>query len=98
MKSLSKLMGFLTSAVMLAAFALPANAAKTITLSVTPTTLSMQTTAVSATITNTGNSNANSFEIDWLTSPYFKVTGASAGGGSAGTCTTSGLRGASYSS
>ena len=94
---MAKFVGFLTTALMLAAFALPASAAKTISLSVTPTTLTAQTTTVSAKITNTGNSNANSFEVDWLTSPYFTVTGASASGTS-GTCSSPGRRGAGYTS
>jgi hypothetical protein len=99
LRALRKLCGPLAAAVVLAAFALPANAAKTISLSVTPVPapLTSQTTAISAVITNTGNSNANSFEIDWSTSPYFTVTGATAGGTS-GSCSTAGLRGPGYSS
>ncbi len=64
---------------------------KTISLSVTPTTLLATTAAVSAKITNTGNSNANSFEVDWTTNPNFTVTGASVGG-TAGTCSTAGKK------
>jgi hypothetical protein len=99
MKVLGKSLGLLTAAVVLAAFALPASAAKTISLSVTPipAPLSSQTTVVSAVISNTGNSNANSFEIDWLTSPYFTVTSASADGAS-GSCSTAGIKGPAYSS
>jgi len=96
---ISRVAGVL-AAVVLAAFAAPASAGggKTITLSVTPVPapLSSQTTVMSATITNTGNSNANSFEIDWSTSPYFKVTSATAGG-SAGNCSTWSTKGSGYS-
>lgn len=83
----------------LAAFALPANAgsSKTISLSVTPTTLSTTTTVVYAKITNTGNSTANSFEVDWKTSPSFTVISASASG-TMGSCSTAGRRGPGYSS
>lgn len=99
----SKKSGFTASvlfallAAWLMVFALPASAAgKSISLSVTPQSFTGATTTVSATITNTGNSSANSFEIDWLTSPYFAVSGASAGG-TAGSCSPSGITGAGYS-
>ena len=104
MKNLGRLFGLLTAAVVSVAFALPASAGgsgdygkKTISLSVTPVPapLSSQTTAVSAIITNTGNSTADSFEIDWSTSPYFKVTSATAGG-TAGNCSTA-TKGSGYS-
>ena len=36
--------------------------------------------AVSVMITNTGNSTANSFEVDWTESPDITVLSASAGG------------------
>ncbi len=88
-----------TLAVWLAAFALPASAtyySKTISLSVTPTTLSTATTVVYAKITNTGNSTANSFEVDWKTSPSFTVISATASG-TMGSCSTAGRRGAGYS-
>ena len=80
MNSVRKL-GFLTAAFMLAAFALPASAAsttKSISLSVTNQPLSTSTTLVNAVITNTGNSNANSFELDWTPSSSFVVSGATA--------------------
>jgi hypothetical protein len=88
-----------TLAVWLAAFALPASAtyySKTISLSVTPTTLSTATTVVYAKITNTGKSTANSFEVDWKTSPSFTVISATASG-TMGSCSTAGRRGAGYS-
>jgi hypothetical protein len=94
-----KLLGFFSSAVMLLAFALPASAGgstKTISLSVTPTTLSATTTVVYAKITNTGNSTANSFEVDWKTSPNFTVVSATAGG-STGACSAAGRKGPGYS-
>jgi hypothetical protein len=93
MNRLVKLFRLLISTVMLAAFALPANAAKTITLSATPVPapLSSLTTSISVIIANTGNSNANSFEIDWSTSPYFKVTEAMAGD-TAGSCSPTGSK------
>ncbi len=82
---------FALLAALLSAFVPPASAGgpkKTISLSVTPTTPSTGT--VSATITNTGNSNANSFEIDWTTtSPDFHVSSAVAGG-TEGTCSATG--------
>ena len=101
MNNWEKLLGLLTTAAMLVAFALPANAGgsyntKTISLSVTPTTLSTATTVVYAKITNTGNSTANSFEVDWKTSPYFTVTSASVGS-SMGSCSTAGRKGPAYS-
>ena len=80
MNSVRKL-GFLTAAFMLAAFALPASAAsttKSISLSVTNQPLSTSTTLVQALIQNTGNSNANSFELDWSPSSNFLVSGATA--------------------
>ena len=92
--------GLVTVAIALAAFALPAAAGgnqKTISLSVSPTALTTATTVVYAKITNTGNSTANSFEVDWKTSPNFVVTGASAGG-AAGSCSAAGRRGPGYSS
>jgi hypothetical protein len=99
----SKKLGFTASvpfalfAAWLIAFALPVSAAsKSISLSVTPSTLTSATTTVSAKITNTGNSSANSFEIDWTSSPDFTVTAASAGG-TAGACSPSGIAGTGYS-
>ncbi len=88
-----------TLVVWLVAFALPASASnsKTISLSVTPTTLSTTTTVVYAKITNTGNSTANSFEVDWKRSPSFTVISATASG-TMGSCSTTGRRGAGYSS
>jgi len=64
MNSLSKLAGFLTAAVMLAAFAMPASAAKVISLSVNAAGLP---TSVDATIINNanGNSSANSYRVVW---------------------------------
>ncbi len=82
----------------LVAFALPASAhnSKTISLSVTPTTLSTTTTVVYAKITNTGNSTANSFEVDWKRSPNFTVISATVPGAT-GSCSTSGRKGPGYS-
>jgi hypothetical protein len=74
-------MSFVMAAVMLAAFAPHVGAAtKLIEFTVTPAELTTGTTAVYATIKNAGNSNANSFEVDWLKSPYFTVNSASANG------------------
>ena len=101
MHKVGKVLGLLTAAVVTAAFALPASAAslpgKRITLAVTPTTLGPATTVVvTATISNDGNSNANSFEVDWLSSPHFTVTAASAGG-TAGDCSVAATAGTGYS-
>lgn len=69
-KFLSILMGLA-----LAAFALPASAAKTISLNVPSGPLTASTTQIQVTFNNTGNSNANSFEIDWIPSANFSVQG-----------------------
>jgi hypothetical protein len=84
MNSSAKAMGYLVAAIMLAAFALPASAStKTIKLDVGPGELGVgpQPVEVSAKITNTGTSNANSFQIDWKVSKVntFKVVSASVG-------------------
>lgn len=80
---------YLVVAVMLVAFALPASASnKLITLAVTPAELGSggNTVEVFAKITNTGNSTANSFQIDYKVSEQgiFTVKSASVVGGSAG--------------
>jgi hypothetical protein len=79
MTSIRKLI-FSVLAVASAAFALPASAATksiTLTLDPAPTTA---TTQYHVAINNTGNSNSNSFEIDWANSPSFVVTSCVAGG------------------
>jgi hypothetical protein len=87
----------LLMAMVLAAFVLPAGAAtKSISLTV-PGSVTTTLTTVPVTIANTGNSNANSFEIDWTTSPQFTVVSASVGGGPLVYPTTPGLKGPAYS-
>ena len=98
MDSIRKFVGFLMAAIMLGAFALPASAAtKSISFSVTPAALQSTTTQVLATITNTGNSNGNSFEVDWTTSSNFVVTSVTASGQTLYPPWSTGLRGAAYS-
>jgi len=99
MNGMRKFVFFMT-AIMLAAFALPATSAtntKSISLSVAPGTLTTTTTTITATITNTGNSNANSFEIDWSTSPQFTVLSGKVGSGPLVFPTPPGLKGPAYS-
>ncbi len=81
MNSLRKSLGLLVMSVMLAAFALPASATnKSISLTV-PGALPAgpNPVTVSVAIKNTGNSTANSFEIDWK-SPAITVLSATANG------------------
>jgi len=75
MNSLSKLAGFVTAAVMLAAFSMPASAAKQITLVMDSSALP---TVLYATISNpsTGNSTANSFAVGWTLGSADLVTRA----------------------
>ena len=98
---LHNLFGSLMATVMLAAFALPADAGsgstKTISFSASPAALTKTTTVVYATITNTGNSTANSFEVDWSTSSGLNVVSATASGCGTVYPTPPGLKGAGYS-
>ena len=71
-------------AMLLAAFAVSANAAKTITLSNSTTAgqaaflgATLQTGTVYVQLNNTGNSNASSLELDWTNTPQFTVNSAS---------------------
>jgi hypothetical protein len=84
MNGMRKLFYFFT-AILLATFALSANAAKTITLTDSTTagqpaflgvTLTTATTTVYVQLNNTGNSNASSMELDWTNTPQFTVNGA----------------------
>ncbi len=97
MNGMRKVLCFLM-AMILAAFALPASAAtKSISLSVPAGPLTTAQTTVQVTIGNTGNSNANSFEVDWTTSPQFTVVSGSVGGGPLVYPTPPGLKGPTYS-
>ncbi|MEO8675278.1 MAG: hypothetical protein ABI569_06845 [Casimicrobiaceae bacterium] len=91
-------MFFLVLAVSLTAFALPASAAKTISLNVPSGPLTASTTQIQVTMNNTGNSNANSFEIDWIPSANFSVQGGFVLGNPAnvGTPINPGVYGAAY--
>lgn len=64
---------YLVLAATFTAFALPASAAKTISLTVPAGPLTASNTQVQVTINNTGNSNGNSFEVDWIPSANFSV-------------------------
>jgi hypothetical protein len=81
-------MGFIVAAAMLAAFALPASAAKQISLTMDTDELP---TVVYATIDNIGsNSTANSFRVRWESAVNnFNVTSASIAGGTTVPCETS---------
>jgi hypothetical protein len=70
-------------AVLLAAFAVSANAAKTITLTNSTTAgqapflgVTLTTGTVYVQLNNTGNSNASSLELDWTNTPQFTVNSA----------------------
>src|SRR5262245_3991151 len=96
--SLRKVMGFLLVGVVLAAFALPAGAVppKAISLVVSTGTLPTGTSVITATITNEGNSKANSFEVDWSTSANFTVNSVTARGVTISPPYPQGLRGQQY--
>ncbi len=98
MNSLNKLLGLLIAAVMLAAFALPASADnKKISLTVNPTVVSPgPPTTVQATLSNVGNSNANSFELDWTNSANIKVLSATVGGTTLSAPFSQGLKGSGW--
>jgi hypothetical protein len=97
MNGMRKVLCFLM-AMGLAAFAMQASAAtKSISLSVTPSALTTSTHQVFAVITNTGKSNANSFEVDWSTSPNFVVTSGQVGTDPLVYPTPPGLKGPGYS-
>ncbi len=74
MTSIRRLL-FLVTTLALMAFALPASAAKTITLTVPAGPLAAGVQTIQVSINNTGNSNANSFEIDWIPNANFSVQG-----------------------
>jgi hypothetical protein len=97
MTSFRKLLYFVF-ALSLTAFALPAIAAKTISLNVPAGPLTASTTQVQVTLNNTGNSNANSFEIDWIPSANFSVQGGYVLGSpaNAGAPVNPGVYGAAY--
>src|SRR6185312_15145710 len=74
---------FVLTAMMLAAFAVSANAAKTITLTNSTTAgqpaflgVTLATGTVYVQLNNTGNSNASSLELDWTNTPQFTVNSA----------------------
>ena len=82
MNGLRKL-AFVLTAMMLAAFAVSANAAKTITLTNSTTAgqpaflgVTLATGTVYVQLNNTGNSNASSLELDWTNTPQFTVNSA----------------------
>jgi hypothetical protein len=83
MNGMRKLFYFFT-AILLATFALSANAAKTITLTNSATSgqppflgVTLATGTVYVQLNNTGNSgNASSLELDWTNSPQFTVNNA----------------------
>jgi hypothetical protein len=95
MNSMRKLLCILT-AVVLATFALSANAAKTITLTnvsgqtavlnPAPTLTAGANQTIYLQLNNTGNSNASSLEIDWTNTPQFTVNSGTING-SKGTIT-----------
>jgi len=65
---------YLVLAATLTAFALPASAAtKSVSLTVPSGPLAAGSQQIVVTMNNTGNSNANSFEIDWIPSANFSV-------------------------
>jgi uncharacterized repeat protein (TIGR02543 family) len=76
MNGIRKFLGLLVAAFTLAAFAMPASAAtKSVSLTFNPASLTATTTQIIVTLHNDGNSNANSFEIDWIPG-NFSVTSA----------------------
>jgi hypothetical protein len=83
----------------IAAFALPASAAtKSISLTVPSGPLTASTTQINVTMNNTGNSNGNSFEIDWIPSANFSVQSGFIAGqpSSVGTLLNPGVYGSPY--
>jgi hypothetical protein len=82
MNGMRKLFYF-SMAMLLAAFAASANAAKTITLTNSTTAgqpaflgVTLATGTVYVQLNNTGNSNASSLELDWTNTPQFTVNSA----------------------
>jgi len=96
MSTKNKIVGLLIATVV-ALFALPASAAtKSISLTVPASlTASASVQQVPVNINNTGNSNANSFEIDWSVSPNFVVQSCQVGTGTPVT-PKAGLTGTGY--